>query len=43
MKSIKITDEDKKIIEKIAKREQCFEIAVLSRAIKNYGKSKKII
>jgi len=42
MRSIKILDEDKAIIEKIAEKEHRFQMSVLSDAIRNYAKSKRI-
>jgi predicted CopG family antitoxin len=42
-KSIKITDEDYKILEKITNKEERTFTQILSRAIKNYAISKKLL
>lgn len=42
MKVVKITDEDYKIVSKIADREGRFKKHVLSKAVRNYAKLKKV-
>jgi predicted transcriptional regulator len=41
--SVKISDEDYKIIETIAKKERRSRKTILSFAVQNYGKAKKIL
>ena len=42
-KTVKVTKEDYKILDTIAKKENRFLKFILSCAIRNYGKAKKVI